>query len=91
MSQKIINQIHRSIAMQQQGHLGGDDCQSPCQGKILGLRRSAEQRDEAERAGADELLFISFCLTCGTPSNRYNPFMHKWLHWGDAHFVLGKP
>ena len=76
--------------MQQQVHRRGDDCWSPCQGRILSLIRSAEQRDEAERAGADELLFISFCSTCGKRCNRYDPLVQDCLPWEDANFVLGK-
>jgi len=90
VSQRIVHQIRRSIAMQQQVHRRGDDCWSPCQGRILSLIRSAEQRDEAERAGADESLFISLCSTCGTRCNRYDPSMPDCLRCGDANFVLGK-
>ncbi|MCI0552283.1 MAG: hypothetical protein L0287_15135, partial [Anaerolineae bacterium] len=52
VSQTILNQIRRYKARKQPIHPRGDDCWSAYQGRMLGLTRSAEQRDEAERAGA---------------------------------------
>ena len=53
-SQRIVKQIRRSTARKREGHRSGADCGSPNPGKLLGLIRSAEQRDEADGAGADE-------------------------------------
>ena len=76
--------------MKQLGHPRGDDCKSPNQDKILGLIRSAEQRDEADGAGAEDFLSVSSCPTCGTPRNRYILALPDCLHGGDPHFGLGK-
>ena len=59
-------------------------------GQDPGLETSAEQRDEAERAGAEDFLFRSFCAMCTTSCHRYHPIVQDCLSWRDANFALGK-
>ena len=89
-SQRIVKQIRRSTARKREGHRSGADCGSPNPGKLLGLIRSAEQRDEADGAGADDFLSVSSCPTCGTSRNRYVLAPPDRLQGGDPHFELGK-
>ena len=62
----------------------------PCYPIADWLTRSAELRDEAERAGAEDFWLFSFCSIARIPSSRSAPYLLDCQPRGVAHFLLGK-